>query len=309
MPNNHPPPSNPTRHAWHIPRALVFLAVAEHGSITAAAKALSLSKGVVSVHLKQLEEACGARLFERSTRRVVLTQSGATFLPYAEAIRQAWQDGLAVLEGEREEPRGTLVVTAPSLLEAPLLNPVVGEYLRRYQRVRIDLRLTDTMLDIIKHGIDVALRTGPLPDSDLISRLLMRDHEIIVGAPVLLEGRPSPGVPEQLMTWPWIGHRGLSTHRDLMATDGRQMTLEFEPRVVVDTATALKNLLLRGAGLALVPKLAVREELLAGALVNVLPRWSAPEMAIHAVIPSKRHMAPRVSRFVDLLVEQGRSNA
>ncbi len=296
------PATEAIQHAWDMPRTLVFLAVVDHGSFSAAARALSLSRGAVSAHIKALEKVCRVRLFERNTRKVNLTQAGAAFLPCALELRRSWTEGLEALQAQLDEPTGTLVVTAPSLLERPLLSPAVVEYVRKYDRVRVDVRLTDSMLNVIEQGIDIALRTGPLPDSDLVTRRLSRDREVVVGAPSLFAGRRAPEEPKNLAAWPWLGHRGLSMSRELYGPDGRRNTIEFKPRVVADTAIGLKNLLVAGAGLALFPAFAIRDELRAGALVRVLPKWSAREFGIYAVVPSKRHQTPRVSLFIDLLV-------
>lgn len=305
--NSRVPGSTPVRDIWHIPRVMVFLAVADTGSITQAARKLSLSKGVVSSHLKQLEQVCGARLFERSTRKVVLTQAGAAFLPSALAIRRAWQEGLEVLESQTAEPAGTLVLTCPSLLARSPVAEVIRAYVESYPKVRVELRVTDDTLDVVGEGIDIALRSGQLPDSVLVARRLGTMTEIIVAASKLSAGRAPPSRPEQLSSWPWLRHTVFPARRTFYGPEGQQRAVEFDASVEVDEATSLRELVVAGLGLAVLPAATVRQELAAKQLVRVLPEWTAAEVPLFAVLPSKEHQAPRVARFVELLAAQVRA--
>ncbi len=288
------------RDAWHIPRVIIFLAVVEHGSISAAARELSLSKSVVSTHLKQLEQVCGVRLFERSTRRVSLTQAGATCLPYAQRLTQAWSQGLEALESQIAEPTGTLVVTAPSLLDRPLLE-AVGEYTRRYPRVEIQVRISDEILDLITENIDVALRVGPLADSDMIARKLGDIHEVIMASPSFLEGRTLPDHPAQIASWPWVTHSALPLRRTLQGPNGQSITLEPSVQVTTDQAQGMQNLVMLGVGLAILPRISAQAELNNGSLVRILPNWRARTLGAYVVYPSKEHQTPRVSHFLEIL--------
>ncbi|MEO1267781.1 MAG: LysR substrate-binding domain-containing protein [Myxococcota bacterium] len=290
-----------TRDIWHIPRVMVFLAVAEEGSITAAAKALSLSKGVVSTHLKQLEGVCGARLFERNTRKVALTQAGAAFLPHAHAIRSAWQEGLEELEGQQSEPRGTLVITCSALLARSVLSGIIARYLRAFSKVRVSLRVTDKLVPLLDEGIDVALRAGFLPDSDLVARQLGPIRELVVGVPELCAGLLAPTHPDDLIDGPWVGHPAAQGGRTLYGPDDQEAVLKVASTVDVGDGRSAYELAIAGAGLTFLPRSAVRQALAEGQLIDVLPGWRGPEVPLFAVFPSRKHQTPRVSRFMELL--------
>lgn len=290
--------------AWHMPRAIVFLAIVEHGSISAAGRAMNLSKSVVSTHLRQLEEACGARLIERTTRQLRLTGAGSRFLTHAQRMASAWGDGLEEVTATMTEPTGTLTVTTTTVTEGGVVAPAVVAFVARYPLVTVDVRSTDEMVDLVAENVDLAIRTGPLPDSSLDARKLGEDADIIVASPQLTPQLSDLRRPEQLQRLPWVAHRRMPVRREIYGPSGRGFEVEVTPRARVDSAPGLLRLAIGGAGVTLLPGLLARDALRSGQLVRVLSDWHGPAFGIYAVFPSRRHLAPKVERFIDELQER-----
>ncbi len=291
-------PAETVPFAWHMPRAIVFLAIVEQGSISGAARAMNLSKSVVSTHLRQLEEMCGARLIERTTRKLRLTGAGVRLLPYARRLASAWTDGLEEVTATMQEPTGTLTVTTTTLAEHSLVAPAVAAFVERYPRATVDVHSTDQIVDLIAQNVDLAVRTGPLPDSSLVARKLGEDVDLVVASPGLAARLREVDRPEELHTLPWVLHRRMPAPRELFGPEGRRFELEVTARARVDSAPALLGLAVRGAGVALVPGLVARDALRSGQLVRVLPNWHGATFGLYAVFPSRRHLAPKVDRFI-----------
>jgi DNA-binding transcriptional LysR family regulator len=289
------------RDIWHMPRAAVFLAVVDAGSITKAAKNLGLAKSVVSVHLKQLEDVCGARLLERTTRKLRLTEAGERFMPAARRLVDAWHEGLDLLSASMEQPTGTLCVSASSLFERVILAPAIASFVAQYPHVEVDVRLEDNLIDLMAEKVDLALRSGPLADSNLIARKLGHDEEIIVAAPALADKLGDVSHPDQLLSVAWIVHRRLPRSVALYGPGNERVMFSIPARVQIDTAAAMVALAEGGIGLALVPRIMLESRLTDGVLVRLLPKWSGASMDIHAVYPSKDYLPPKVSRFIDVL--------
>ncbi|EDM75900.1 LysR family transcriptional regulatory protein [Plesiocystis pacifica SIR-1] len=287
--------------AAELPRLLVFAEVARRRSFSAAAQALGLSRSTVSHHVAALEQALDTRLLERSSRAVRTTSEGERVLAAAEAILAEWVEAREALVDGRTEPRGTLVLTAPDVVAERTLAPVIAAFVRAYPDCAVDLRVTAHNLDLIRDHIDLAIRAGPLPDSELGARLLVETDHILLAAPSLIRDG-SPRDPSELDRAPWLDHR--ARRRYASVTRGEQtLPLPARATVVVDSAAALAALAVRGAGFALLPELLVRSELERGELVHVCPGWCAlPTLSLHAVIPSPRRRAAKVQRFVAMLV-------
>lgn len=286
---------------WHMPRAVVFLAVLDHGSLSAAARALGVSKSVVSDHLGRLEAVCGARLLERNSRNQRLTELGRRFLPYARRMASAWVDGLAELQCAMDEPAGTLRVTASVLLEQDLIAPAVAAFLRRYPRASVEVVVTDRSLNLVEESVDVAVRVGHLADSALVVRKVGDTSDVVVAPASMAPDLADVRRPEQLLGLPWVVHAALSPRRSLHGPDGQEVLLHTRPRGRADTATALLALVRHGAGLALVPRMLAADDLRVGRLVRVLPGWHTSAVPIVALYPSRQHVPPKVSRFIETL--------
>ncbi|MGF1623765.1 MAG: LysR family transcriptional regulator [Alphaproteobacteria bacterium] len=281
---------------------VLFARVVEAGSFSAAARALGVPKATVSRNVAQLEESLGARLLQRTTRRVELTALGRAY--YEEAAR-----GLSSLESAREriaaaqiEPSGTLRVTAPVAVGSRKLIVWIAEFLELHRKVRIELKLTDAPVDPIEERADVSIRTGQLPNSSLIVRKLGSSPRILLASAGYLEKRGVPGRIEDLPRHDCIVFgpsldsevwrlRGPNGWRDVPVTG----------RIAVYGSHAEVQAALAGLGIALLPTALVSDYLRSGRLQQVLPNYGGDVGTIHAVYPSHRHMPMALRAFLDFV--------
>lgn len=287
-------------------RLAIFATIIQAGSISAAATQLRCGKSVVSRQLARLEEDLGARLIQRSTRRLALTEIGDLVLQQARQIEQALANIEDITDQYQQQVRGVLRVSCSIAARRPLV-PLLAEFMARYPQVKIALHLEDRMVDLIAEQIDVAIRTSSLVDSTLIARKLADNPSIIVAAPSYLARAGTPQTPDELRqhacllymndgrvfdAWSFIGPDGPYTVRvdgPLQVNDGGSLV----------TAAAA------GAGILRIPLPLVREELARGELVPVLEHVQLPQgPASYAVYPARDFLAMKTAAFVDFLQER-----
>jgi DNA-binding transcriptional LysR family regulator len=283
-----------------------IVAVAETLGFRAAAERLGVTPAAVSRAVGRVEQRLGARLFERTTRRVGLTREGER---YAARCREALaQMNLAVEEvrAARAAPHGTLAVTASPIV-APLLSPRLARFAARHPQVRVELRLTDRLVAFAEGGIDVALRVGPLDDDALVARVVARPRWVTVASATYLARRGTPREPADLAMHDclrWLPPHGKPrpwTFRD----PDRGRSVAFEPRgpLDVDHGDVLASAARGDLGVAQVLDFMVDDALREGRLVEVLAPWSAPGPKIQAVHPPGATL-PRVRAFVEFLTSE-----
>lgn len=275
-----------------------FVAVAEATSFSAAANELGLRRSSVSRAVAALERSVGVQLFNRTTRHVALTTAGTAL--YAKVAPQlaAMKDALGSLPEREALPSGTLRITAPNDLGAIVLAPVIAAFSTRYPAVEIDVRLTNRRVDLVAEGFDAALRVsvGRLADSSLAARRLSVLEMQVFAAPTYLARAGTPRAPKDTAGHQWVSMRGHKRAPAFPAPSGK-------PRLVGDDVLFVCRAVSAGAGLAVLPTFLAREELAAGRLVRVLPRFSQRSGALYFVHPPARHVARKVTAFRDFLVE------
>ncbi len=277
---------------------LVFTRVVQGKSFTAAAKALGMPKSTVSRKLAELEARVGARLLQRTTRTVSLTDIGRVY--YERCVRivaEIEEAELAVAE-LKSTPRGVIRVTVPLALS--MLGPVLAEYLRLYPEVRVDLLCTDRRVDLIEERFDLALRAGATPDSSLVARRLGRIRRRLVAAPQVLKKLGKPRDLRDLETRPCLAFAPEGGTWDLQR-GAKNAAVTVEPRLVVNDYEMLRAVARAGFGIALLPEHLCAEDLREGRLLPVLDAWSAPEVPVFALYPSARHLSPTVMALLELL--------
>ncbi|MGD1925810.1 MAG: LysR family transcriptional regulator [Paracoccaceae bacterium] len=285
---------------------LLFLSVVETGSFVAAGKMFGLSRSTAGKAIARLEDGYGARLLNRTTRSVDLTQEGKRLYQHGQAIRQAIEaadDSIASASGI---PRGVLRVTAPDALGRRLLLPTVRRYLDTWPETQIELSLSDRVDNIIEKGFDLSIRVGVSPpDQGFIARTLLRNDAVLCAAPSYFEGRDRPQTIEQLTRHQLLqfatrsGRQGWHLQED----DGTWVRAQGQVRLRLDSAEALRAVALDGLGIALLPQLLVGADLAEGRLERVLPGLDHGQIPILALYPHKRLLEPRVRRFIDMLSE------
>ncbi len=276
----------------------LFSRAATLGNLSAAGRELKLSPAVASTRLTKLERSLGARLLQRTTRRISLTEEGRVFLKYAEQILNDFAAATAAVGAGLNNPRGTLTVAASASFGRQHIAPAVPEFLARYPELSLELRLTDRVTDLVQEAIDVAVRIGPLPDSTLIARRLAPSHRVVCAAPRYIERHGAPEAPE-----------GLSAHNCLVLSNQRSWsfrtasgveTVRVSGSLTADNGEALREAAAAGLGIALLSDWNAHEALRSGALVQILPGFPVVyDATVWAVYPSARFLAPKVRVFID----------
>ncbi|WP_199153890.1 LysR family transcriptional regulator [Chromobacterium sp. ASV23] len=285
-------------------RALaVFAKTVETGSFRAAARALELSPSVVSHHVSQLETRLGTALLYRSTRRLSLTPDGQALYHHAQAMLEAAQSGLDTIAGRAAEPVGTLSLTLPAFFARHPLVGQLAEFARRHSKVELALDFSDEKRDLIRDGIDLAIRIGELPDSALKSRRLHDMPRLTVAAPKLLAERHAPQNPQELAEWPWLGIRMRPNRKTLLHETGLAQSFSFQPRLTVNSLDAACQLAIAGCGLATPPAFLVADDIAAGRLQTVLPQWQVEPLGVYAVWPANAARESLTLRLVRFLAE------
>jgi DNA-binding transcriptional LysR family regulator len=287
------------------PLLVAFAAVARLGSFSAAAAALKLSKSVISERVKQLEERCGARLLERTTRRLRLTDAGAEVLDAATRIEDALGLLSRSLEVGRSEPSGLLRVSTTNDLGPLLVGPTVARFVTAYPKVRVELLAEDAPRELLETKIDVAVRMGAPKASSFVARKLAVLNEPIVASPALAGRLGMAARPGALLDAPWVKH-SLLVGNTLSFTGPNGQTDAVAPsfRAETNSGSTLLSLLLHGAGVGVLPEHALREHLQTGRLMVLCPGWVWKQVALFALVPSRASLSPAHRAFLAMLQEQ-----
>jgi DNA-binding transcriptional LysR family regulator len=280
-----------------------FAKVVENGSLSAAARALNLSLASVSRQLAALEEQLGARLMNRTTRRLALTEGGRAYYERCRRILGDLAEAESALSQYQATPTGRLIVSAPMLFGRHYLAPALPGFLARYPQVTIELTTIDRFVNLVEEGIDVAVRIGALSDSSLVARRLGAFRRCVCASPRYLSARGMPREPADL-----AGHDCLAfsmlidADRWRFGVDGREVAVPVAGRLRSNNQDALIDAALAGAGIVLAPSWLVRRHVAAGRLRVVLEAFEPPPTPIHAVYPHARLLSAKVRAFVDYLV-------
>jgi DNA-binding transcriptional LysR family regulator len=280
-----------------------FVAVADLEGFAPAARKLGLSPSGVTRLISALEERLGARLLQRTTRSVVLTEAGARYLERARRILADVEEAEGGAESERLLPRGRLVVSAPVGFGRLHVSPVVSEYLKRYPEVSADLRMSDLIINLVDEGVDLAVRIGHLPDSSLVARHVGQMRRIVVASPGYLQEHGEPQLPEAIMSHQTIQFSAMSAHGWRFLKDGQEVLITPTPRLITNSADALVQYAAQGGGLTRLLAYQAADEIKSGRLRIVLQKFEQPPLPIHVVYPTSRLLSAKVRTFIDLVVE------
>lgn len=285
----------------------LFLRVLDLGSISAAARSLDLSVALASQRLKRLERQLGVRLLHRTTRRLHPTAEGVALAERGRPLVDALESLAGELRRGGAEVSGTLRMTAPASFGRQYLSPLLPSFLSRYPNVRISLDLSDLKMDLVSAGYDLAVRIGTLEDSNLVARRIAANRRVLCASPDYLARHGTPRTPEDLARHEClvlVGSQGRQDTWRVNGPDGREIAVRVSGRFECNFGEALRDAALGGFGIALHSTWHVGEDLRSGRLRQVLPAYAIAESAIHAVMPQRHLMPPRVRAFVDFLGEQ-----
>ncbi|MGA7781860.1 MAG: LysR family transcriptional regulator [Paraburkholderia sp.] len=284
----------------------IFIEVAESGSFTAAAEHLKRTTGYMSRSVSRLEAHLHTRLFNRTTRRVVLTEAGERYLEKCYAIMASVAEAEAQASDAVVRPVGTLRVHAPPSMGQNYVIPAIAAYQKRYPDVTVDLTLSQTAPDLLEDGYDVALRTAPdsLPDSTYISQRLGTLHSVLCASPKYLEIHGVPKTVEDLSdhTCMQVSIPVFPSDRWLLqGPDGEREFRLPTRRFKVNSTDAMAVALQQGMGIAALPTLTVRSLLSSGALVRVLPEYQLQRLNIFALYASRQYLDAKIKTWIDFL--------
>ncbi len=285
----------------------VFAKVAEHRSFAAAARELSLSKATVSKAVSRLEAKLGTRLFNRTSRRLALTDAGRMLSDRAAAILRDAEAAENETLSQSVAPRGLVRLAAPMSFGLLAIAPLIPEFLKRYPDVQVDLHLSDQMVDVIGEGFDAVLRIAALPDSSLIARRLCGVERYLVAAPSYLKAHGRPKHPLALTEHACLAYAYLLTPDTWRFTHKNGESATVHPAngpLRVNNGDAMMPSLIAGIGLGVLPEFIVRTALADGRLERVLPDWSLPSSALHWITPPGGPRPARVELLGDYLAEK-----
>jgi DNA-binding transcriptional LysR family regulator len=283
----------------------LLVAIVEAGSLVGAARRLRRSPPAVTRALGALEERIGARLVERTTRRLAPTQAGHAL---AEQARSLLAEYDAALQGAAQSPlRGVLRITAPVQFGRRHVAPIVSAFLNDHPDVRVELTLNDRNLDLIEEGLDLAVRIGPLADSSLIARQVGAVRRVAVASPDYLARRGTPLTPHELAAHDTIfGMARSSTREWRFGPSARGITVRLAPRLLVDDVDAQLQAAQAGRGIARPLSYQVAEQLAAGSLLRLLQAFEPAPLPVHLVTLGRVSVTPKVRAFLDLALRMFR---
>lgn len=286
---------------------LYFAEVVDKGGFAAAGRSLGLPKSKLSRRVAELEARLGVRLLQRTTRKLSLTEAGELYHRHCVAMREDAEAAEEAVAQVQSEPRGTVRMVCPVTLAQTTIGYIVPGFLARYPQVRVEMEVSNRVVDLVQEGIDVALRVRPTLDDSgsLVVKNLGPTQGLLVGSPAQIEREGPVATVEDLSK---LSTLAMSTADGrvgwkLLGPQGREYEFVHRPAYTANDLLTLKIAALQGAGICLLPDYMCDEELADGRLVVVLPGWAPRPSVVHAVFPSRRGMAPAVRRFLDFLGE------
>lgn len=280
----------------------VLDAVVTAGGIAAGAERLNIAKSAVSHRIRELEDRLGARLFNRTKRRVQLTEAGRDFHDRAVELLEGLERAEEAASSASGELKGRIRVAAPVSFTTHCLAPVMGQFLERHPAVTLSVDTNDRMVDFVSDGFDLAIRIAQLTDSALVARRLTTIRRACVASPALLERLGTPQTPQDLSRFP--GLRYSNVDETYYWTFAQGIVAPVSSRIDIANGDAVREAAIAGLGVAVLPTFIVHDAVRRGALSIILENHMKPPIAMYAVHPSKRNQTARARAFIDFLVER-----
>jgi DNA-binding transcriptional LysR family regulator len=283
----------------------VFVAVIECGSFSTAAHNLGMTKSAVSKRISVLEDNLGVRLFNRTTRKLTLTEAGENFSDYARNSLALAQEGFSALSHFQGAAKGTLKINAPMTFTGLHIVPYMKEFLDRYPDIKVTLSMDDKVLNMVEGAFDVGIRIGALSDSSLIARKLVNCKSVVCASPEYIAQYGKPNTPEELVDHNCIYYSLFQAGVEWTFFQGRK-TIKVQPKgnFIVNNSDAIAQTLLQGLGICQMPTFIVSSYLASGQLVALLDDYSLPQHAIYAVYPDRKHLPEKVKVFINFMKEK-----
>ncbi len=289
-----------------LERIQTFVRVAERGNLSAVAREMNIGQSSVTRHIHELEDALGVALLSRTTRRVTLTEEGSRYYANATQILRLVEHASDEARSARGASAGTVRISCTAALGVRYISRLIFAFQDRYPDITIDLSLTDERIDLVREGVDIALRLGPLADSALKRRTLGVSRRILVGSPDYLERCGQPTTPDQLAALDGIRMSNIAGNEALTleGSSGGTHVVPFGGRLLVDHGLAAREAYLNGRGIGPAHLWLVDDLLAEGRLKAVLPGYAPPPIPLNMLIVPERASITRVRLLVEFLADE-----
>lgn len=286
----------------NIEHLKLFVRIASTHNISLAGKELGLSPAVSSAYINKLEDGLGVKLMHRTTRKVSLTQEGQAFLPHAEEVLASVASARASVGAGSITPQGTIRVTASASFGRMHIIPALNGFLGKYPDLNVDLRLSDSIIDMVEGGYDIAVRNAKLQDSSLVARKLAVDKRIICVSPQYLEEYGEPQTPHDLLNHRCIDLIGIDSW--VFNTPNGPVSIKNRSALRIDNGEAIRDACSNGIGITICSTWCAYEKLRSGELLQILKEYPlVSDTDLWLVYPSSRLLAPKVRAFIDYFRE------
>ncbi|MGB8665789.1 MAG: LysR family transcriptional regulator [Serratia inhibens] len=285
---------------------LLFALIVDCGSFSKAAETAGVTSSVVSKRIGRLEKSLGARLLYRTTRSLTLTESGQALYLQARDISAKVQDALYAVSEKSEEITGAIRMSVPTISGELLLSESVAEFCARHPGLKVEMRLENRFVDLVEEGVDLAIRTGTLPNSSLIARPILDSRWVIVCSPGYLERHPQPRSAGDLLEHNCLTYTYQESGTDnwLMKQPGSGEIYELQVKgnLSANNARAIRKAVIGGYGIAMVPRCMVYEDLQDGKLVEILADHCAKVLGVYAVYPYTRNLPLKTRLLIEHII-------
>jgi DNA-binding transcriptional LysR family regulator len=286
----------------------LFAEVVEHGSFTAAARALGTQTSKLSRRVRALEEELQVRLLNRTSRSLSLTETGRRFYQHCLAVVAESRTAKDIVDQTRTQPQGTVRISCPVALLSSGVSAIISRYVEENPQVQVLLDATNRRVDVVEEGLDFAIRVRlpPLENTDLAVRQLGLSIHILVASRELAARHPVPSSIESLQDWPTLSMANNSGRFawNLVDPKGQAISWTHQPRLATDDMASLRIAAMQGIGVALLPRELVGEDIQAGRLLHLLPDLATTPGLVHAIFATRRGMVPAVRQLLDTLVAE-----
>lgn len=282
-----------------------FVTVVEAGSFVAAGDALHVSKAAVSRAVLELEKRLGARLLQRTTRRLSITEAGRAYYDRCKQIMAELDEADSAVGAVTGTAVGKLRINAPVSFGIRHLSPVWGQFMQRYPQVELEIDLSDRIVDVVDEGFDAVVRISRLVDSTLVHRKLATTRIMAVASPGYIEAHGLPRHPDALEDHATIGYE-YAASGDIWRFENEEegvVEITTRPKARANNGDTCRSMALDGVGVAMEPDFLVAHDLAAGRLVHLFPQFTCREIGIYVVYPSRKHLSVKVRALVDFLAE------
>ncbi|ANI31128.1 LysR family transcriptional regulator [Yersinia entomophaga] len=285
---------------------ILFVLIVDCGSFSKAAEAAGITSSVVSKRIGRLEKSLGARLLYRTTRSLRLTENGQVLYRHAREISTKIQDALYAVSEKSDELAGVIRMSVPTISGELLLSECVAEFCSQHPNLKIEMRLENRFVDLVNEGIDLAIRTGTMPDSSLIARPILDSRWVIVCSPGYLELHPEPRSAKELLNHNCLTYtyQESGTANWLMKQPGSSEIYEMQVNgnLSVNNARAIRKAVISGHGIAMVPRCMVYEDIQDGKLIEILAGHCGKVLGVYAVYPYTRNLPLKTRLLIEHII-------